>query len=138
KYDVDTGLIQKDNGKTPDISTLLTFTFPPESEKRQCQFIFSLDSASELSGSEQFDLFTSLAPAAGPTTTWPPGNLRDQYVGRFKAQIGGDATPIDHSYVFPCPAGKTLGYELVGVYDVDHIKWKAGATGPKIVIIDGS
>jgi len=134
-FNVNTGLIRKD-GKNPDITTLLTVEFPASTAGKQCQFAFTLDSLSTFSGSAKFDLFTSLAPAAGPTTTWPNGNLRDQYGGRFQAQLG-DATPIEHANPkFPCPAGQTLGGELVGVYDNDHIEWNVDTpgTGPKILV----
>jgi len=134
-FNVNTGLIRKD-GRNPDITTLVTVDFPASTQGKQCRFAFTLDSQSTFSGSAKFDVFTSLAPAAGPTTTWPNGNLRDQYTGRFQAQVG-DATPIEHANPsFPCPAGQTLGGELVGVFDNDLIQWNVNTpgTGPKIIV----
>src|SRR5204862_6006465 len=72
-FNVNTGLIRKD-GKNPDITTLITIDFPASTAGQQCQFAFTLDSASTFSGSAKFDVFTSLAPAAGPTTTCPNAN----------------------------------------------------------------
>jgi len=134
-FNVNTGLIRKD-GRNPDITTLLTVDFPASVAGKMCQFAFTLDPTSKFSGSAKFDVFTSLAPAAGPTTTWPNGNLRDQYGGRFQAKLG-DATPIDHANAkFPCPAGQTLGGELVGVFDNDLIEWNVDypGSGPKILV----
>ncbi|EFQ95950.1 hypothetical protein PTT_04037, partial [Pyrenophora teres f. teres 0-1] len=84
----------------------------------------------------QFDVFTALAPAAGSTSSWPSGNLRDQHLGRMTVQRGGAATWVSGFpalvQAFPCPAGKTYGGELVGVGDVDSIEWLAGTSGASI------
>ncbi|KAH8701334.1 hypothetical protein GQ44DRAFT_55074 [Phaeosphaeriaceae sp. PMI808] len=132
-----TGKIFKD-GRTTDITTLVTFTFPPASAGKTCSFGFNLpnDSSSRLSGTGQFDVFISLAPVSASTSSWPPGNLRDQHIGRMAAKLGGEATWIagfpTFGQGFPCPAGETYGGELVGTGDVDHIEWIAGNAGPYV------
>jgi Ubiquitin 3 binding protein But2 C-terminal domain len=128
-FNVPNGKIFK-NGHTTDITTLLTFDIPADAQGKTCEFHFALDTASTVSGSGQFDVFTSLAPATKDTTTWPQGNLRDQYGGRMKANLGGEATWVDGfpqpGKSFPCPAGLKVAGELVGTGDVDDIEWVAG------------
>ncbi|KAH6644828.1 hypothetical protein C7974DRAFT_384364 [Boeremia exigua] len=135
-YDVTSGKIFKD-GKTTDITTLLTFEVPAESAGKICTFHFDLDSSATVSGSAQFDVFTSLAPAEADSSSWPSGNLRDQYVGRMAATVGGSATWVPgfptFGQSFLCPAGQTFGGELVGTGDADVIEWLAGSTGPYIM-----
>ena len=81
-------------------------------------------------------MYTSLAPASGPSTTWPSGNLRDQYVGRLKAVTGGNAVNVEGlppvvGHTFPCPApGSKLAGELVGAGDQVEIKWDVSFEGP--------
>ncbi|OCL06278.1 hypothetical protein AOQ84DRAFT_297289, partial [Glonium stellatum] len=92
-----------------------------------------------------FDIFTSIAPDTGSATGWGPGNQRDQFIGRHKAAkpTTGTATsytmdPTTNGGVFPCApyAGKALGIEYVGVYDVDDIEWddRFVTAGPEMVI----
>lgn len=136
-HDESNGKIFKD-GRTTDVTTLLTFDFPPESEGKTCSFHFesSSDTTTKVSGTGQFDIFISLAPATHDTTTWPSGNLRDQHIGRMTAKPNGAATWLAGFPVFgqgfPCPAGMTYGGELVGAGDVDRIEWSVGASGPYI------
>jgi hypothetical protein len=130
------GRISKD-GRTTDITTLLTFIFPAESVGKTCSFHFDLsdDSTAAVSGTGQFDIFTSLAPAEYSTFSWPPGNLRDQHIGRMTAKVGGEAEWVPgfptFGQGFLCPAGQTYGGELVGVGDNDFIDWFA-TSGPYI------
>ncbi|RYN15444.1 hypothetical protein AA0113_g12495 [Alternaria arborescens] len=137
RHNTTNGKIFKD-GKTTDITTLLTFDFPPESEGKTCSFHFNLasDASVKVSGTGQLDVFTSLTPATGSTSSWPSGNLRDQHLGRMTAQRGGAATWVSGfptlGQGFPCPAGKTYGGELVGVGDADFIEWLAGTSGASI------
>ena len=146
QYDVWTGAVHRGtqngkifkDGKTTDITTLLTFDFPAASEGKTCSFHFDLcaDPSAKVSGTAQFDVFTSLAPAAGNTSSWPSGNLRDQHLGRMTAQTNGAATWVSGfptlGQGFPCPAGQTHGGELVGVGDADFIEWLAGTSGASI------
>lgn len=124
------------NGRTTDITTLVTFDFPASSSGKMCSFHFDLDSSAKISGTGQFDVFTALAPAGGASSSWPSGNLRDQHIGRMTVKVGGAATWVEgfptFGQAFPCPAGQTYGGELVGVGDVDLIEWVAGSTGPYI------
>jgi hypothetical protein len=124
------------NGRVSDVTTLATFDIPSAATGKTCELHFVLDNTATLSGTGQFDVFTSLAPATTSTTSWPNGNLRDQYVGRMTAQLDGEATwtqgfPSVPS--FPCPAGELLAGELVGTGDVDDIEWTQSLAGPYIV-----
>ncbi|OAL03847.1 hypothetical protein IQ06DRAFT_291509 [Phaeosphaeriaceae sp. SRC1lsM3a] len=147
QYDVWTGAVRyraahgkifKNNGQSTDVSTLLTFEFPPESQGKTCRFEFDLsaDPSATVSGSAQFDVFTSLAPATRNAATWPSGNLRDHHIGRMAAKPRAPATWVPgfptFGQSFPCPAGETYGAELVPTGDVDHIEWQASAPVPYI------
>ncbi|KAM0720652.1 hypothetical protein Q7P37_004789 [Cladosporium fusiforme] len=145
QYDVWTGAVRYQethgkifvNGKTTDTTTLLTFTFPPESKGKMCSFHFDLssDATSKVSGTGKFDVFISLAPATRDAKTWPSGNLRDQHIGRMVAKPHGQAEWVSGLPVFgqsfPCPAGEMYGGELVGVDAPDNIEWRA-SSGPYI------
>jgi hypothetical protein len=146
QYDVWTGAVRHKeqrgkifkDGRTTDITTLITFNFPAASAGKTCTFHFDLssDPAAKVSGNGQFDVFISLAPATRSTTTWPSGNLRDQYIGRMRAQPNVAATWVagfpTFGQAFPCPAKQTYGGELVGTGDVDHIEWLASTSGAYI------
>jgi len=127
-YNTGVGKIFKDQ-VTSDISTLLTFTFPPETAGKSCSIELVLNSASTLTGTPAFDIFSSLYPATSSTTSWPPGNGRDQDLGRADAVIGGFAIyePPPFPQIaanFPCPApGTVQGYELVPTGDQTDIEW---------------
>jgi len=129
------GLISK-TGTTADITTLVTFDVPSGWSGSKCQLFFNLGATDPApTGSQRADVFTSLGPANGPTTTWPNGNLRDQFEGRLVAVAGGSATweqVIDGIPVFDCPDAGLFGGELVGVYDQDHIEWNIQTGGPEI------
>lgn len=128
-YNTTNGKIFK-NGKTTDITTLLTFTVPAATAGLMCEFHFYLDPTANVSGTGTFDVFSSLAPATHSTTTWPNGNLRDTYGGRLKVSKPGDAVFLagygNEGQLFPCPASATYGAELVPTGDADDIGW-AGA-----------
>jgi hypothetical protein len=131
------GKVFKD-GRTTDVTTLLTFEFPSESKGKTCTFHFdsSSDATAEVSGTGQFDVFISLAPATHDTATWPSGNLRDQHIGRMAAKPDGAATWLAGFPVFgqsfPCPGGMTYAGEMVGAGDTDRIEWLVGTSGPYI------
>jgi hypothetical protein len=130
------GKIFKD-GRSSDITTLLTFDFPSSLAGQTCEFHFYLPSGSAVSGSGTFDVFTSLAPAGASTTSWPSGNLRDQQYGRMRAVVGGEATWVEgfpsQGRSFPCPAGVRVGGELVPTGDADSINWAVGSAGGYIL-----
>jgi hypothetical protein len=140
QYDVWTGAIHYKtgagkvfkNGQTTDVTTLVTFDFPADSQGKTCEFHFFLDSTATLSGSALMDVFTSLAPAVADTTSWPPGNQRNQHVGRLAVVKPGEATFVDGFpntiKSFPCPTG-TWAAEFVGVYDTDDIEWTGTGSG---------
>jgi hypothetical protein len=136
-FNLQAGKIFKD-GHTTDVTTLLTFNIPSAAASKTCEFHFFLssDATSKLSGTGQFDVFTSLAPATKDTTTWPNGNLRDQHAGRMQAFLPGEAQWLDGfpttGKSFPCPSGQILAGELVGTGDVDDIEWVAGNSGAYI------
>jgi hypothetical protein len=129
-YDTASGKIFK-NGISPDITTLVTFELPAASQGLTCAFNFYEPSTP--GGSGLIDVFTSLQPATGSTTSWPPGNQRNQDVGRLDAQSPGNAIWVagfpNTVQSFPCPTG-TWAIELVGVYDVDDIEWAEPNEGP--------
>ena len=77
-YDKSNSKIFKD-GRTTDVTTLLTFDFLPKSEGKMYSFHFesSSNTTMKVSSTGQFDIFISLAPTTHDTTTWPLGNLRD-------------------------------------------------------------
>lgn len=135
-----TGLVSKsatNNGS--DITTLLTFTYPPAVVGKKCQFAFYLDNTAVLSGSRKLDVYTSVNPAPGPTNSWGPGNQRNIQLGRLSPYLGGSAT-WDTTYSAyltqktDCKApGTKEGYELVGVLDGDYVSWDPKVAGPRIV-----
>src|SRR6266480_334217 len=135
QYDVWTGAVHYNttngkifkNGQTTDVTTLLTFTFPPATNGQSCEFHFYLDSTATVSGTGIFDVFSSLAPATHSTTSWPSGNLRDQYGGRMQASLPGEAAFLagygTTAQLFECPSDSVYGVELVPTGDVDDIEW---------------
>jgi hypothetical protein len=130
-YNTPTGHIFK-NGRTTDITTLLIFDIPATLSGKTCEFHLYLDPSATVSGTGAFDVFSSLAPATQDTTTWPSGNLRDQYGGRMQAHISGEATWVPdivaEGKAFPCPAvPMKYAAELVGTGDVDNIAWNSAA-----------
>ena len=139
-YNTQQGLIHKSNGQSADITTLVTFDFPSTLAGRTCAFIFELDDTATLSGSKRAQVFTSLAPAYATTTTWPHGNLRDQHLGDLLFNKPGRAT-VEATYGdanlngFPCPAGQTIGGELVGRWDEVKVRWDVNLAGPRIKVL---
>jgi hypothetical protein len=127
---VTTGLVSKaDANQGRDITTLLTFTYPPAAVGKKCRLAFYLDSTATVTGSGKLDVFSSLQPAPGCTTGWSPGNQRNVNLGRWSVLKNAFAT-WDATYgaylttPTDCkPAGTQEGFELVGVYDNDYISW---------------
>ncbi|CRK30865.1 hypothetical protein BN1723_003986, partial [Verticillium longisporum] len=150
-YDVSNGAIQCEvsyglvdkatDNKGRDFTTLMTFTYPEGVTGKQCLFEFFLDEGASLYGSKKVDLYTSLAPAPGCTSGWAPGNQRNVNLGRMSVQRGGLAT-WDATYSAyltkrtPCKAPGTVeAFELVGVYDNDHVSWNVAVAGARISYI---
>jgi hypothetical protein len=125
RFDTGVGKIFKD-GRSTDVTTLVTFDFPAAAAGKTCAFHFFLDSTAIVSGSGQFDVFSSLAPATANAASWPPGNQRNQYLGRLQVSKQSEATWVDGIpqtiKSFPCPTGTWAG-EFVGVGDQDDIEW---------------
>jgi len=137
-YKTSQGLIQK-TGITSDITTLVTFDIPSSAAGKQCELVFTLGSYNWPTGTATFDVFTSIKPATAPSASWPPGNLRDQYLGRLKAVNNGPAQNVEGfqpvvGQKIPCPAGQTLAGELVGAGDQVYIRWDVATEGPYIKI----
>lgn len=135
-FNTGSGKVFKD-GRSSDITTLATFRIPQAARGATCQLHFAANSAATVSGTSKFDVFTSQASASTSTKSWPHGNLRDHYVGRFQAiPGGGEARPgadgISTVVSFACPAGQVLAGELVGVGDKDDIEWTLAQGGPFI------
>jgi hypothetical protein len=133
EYGAHWGNIFKD-GRSSDVTTLLTFDIPADTQGKTCSFHLSLDSSSAVQGTGQFDVFTSLAPVTQSTTTWPSGSVRDQYFGRMQAYDYQEATYVEgfpnKAHNFPCPYGQLLAIELVGTGDIDLIEWNGPTIGP--------
>jgi hypothetical protein len=130
-YNTGVGLISKD-GLTSDITTLLTFTFPAAAVGKTAVVHFALDFAgsTKVTGTGQLDLFSSIQPATASTLTWPPGNQRNNYLGRFQAAKGATATWLSGSPVtFTITTAGNFGYELVGVGDKDLVAYSSNNNG---------
>lgn len=79
-----------------------------------------------LSGSQEFDIFTSNAQPIMDTESRPYENLRDNFAGRLLFSIVPGFAEFEAGFTkearqFPCPGGQMVGYELVGVNDEDSI-----------------
>jgi hypothetical protein len=146
QYDVWTGAVHYGtsrgkifkNGQTTDVTTLLTFDFPAVPAGRLCEFHFYLDSTATVSGTGTFDVFSSIKPATTSTTSWPNGNLRDQYGGRMQANKPGEAVFLsgygNKAQLFDCPSNSVYGVELVPTGDVDDIEWDGAVAGAYICV----
>jgi hypothetical protein len=138
-YDISQATVSRHTGNNGrDTSALVTFQIPAEYASKQCQFVFDMSATSSWSsGTKQADIYTALAPVTASTTSWPQGNLRDTYLGRLEANIGGFSTIQAGPYgKFPCSiaAGKIFGGEVVPVGDDVEISWVVGVNGPKIIV----
>ncbi|KAL2220299.1 hypothetical protein M432DRAFT_312520 [Thermoascus aurantiacus ATCC 26904] len=138
-YGKDFGLVSKKGDSVSDITTLVTFVFPDSWANRKCRLVFELGASDTSTGSQRADVFSSIAPAGTPASSWPPGNLRDEQLGRIFVTGPGVAVweqAFNGAPDFDCPAGKVVGGELVGVNDVDEIRWSVAAgSGPRIELI---
>ena len=93
-----------------------------------CTVHFYLDCAAILTEKNQFDIFSSLAPATASKSSWPPGNQRNNHLARVTAIKPGEATYVTGFLAvarsYPCPAANIVaGYELVPTDDVTDIEW---------------
>jgi hypothetical protein len=127
KFNTGTGKVFK-NGQTTDISTLLTFTYPLASVGKTCAINLSLGPASVQTGATEIDVFSSLAPAPGPRSSWGPGNQRNNHLGRIRVNKPGVGVYLAGFPVtgnsFPCPAaGTKVGFELVATDDKSNTVW---------------
>jgi hypothetical protein len=127
-YNTKFALVQK-TGTTSDITTLFTLKFPAAATGKTGTFHFALDNSAIVTGSGQIDVFTSLNPAISSTTSWPPGNQRNNQVGRIQVVKGGTATWVFGSATFTIPAAGTYVYELVGVNSIDLISFSGTNNG---------
>jgi hypothetical protein len=129
-YNTGVGLISK-NSSSSDITTLLTINVPAAAAGRTGTFNFALDNAAAttVSGSGLLDIFSSLQPATASAASWPPGNQRNNQIGRFKVVKNAAATSVFGSTTFTIPAAGSYGYELVGVYDSDLISYSGSNNG---------
>jgi hypothetical protein len=115
------------------ITTLATFEYTSDMAGKQCQVGWKLAPGAVSTGSQSFQLFSSLSPAPGCTSSWPPGNQRDQQLATATGVTPGGA-PMYLTAPVPCEAaGVKKGYELVGVNDNVLITWADSTTsGPRI------
>ncbi|KAK0707735.1 hypothetical protein B0H67DRAFT_464898, partial [Lasiosphaeris hirsuta] len=115
-----------------DKTMLVTFRYTQQTAGKTCQLFLFLDAGAKVGGSRQVDVFTSLAPAPPSLdcpSTWPPGNQRDNQLGRMDVVVGGLAKWdwTSSSYLTrpgPCrKVGSVEAFELVGVGDEDYVRW---------------
>jgi len=115
-----TGMGQMTKTQTSsDITTLLEFMIPDTAVGKMCTMHLALDDTSTVTGTMDFQVFSSLYPAAASTTGWGPGNGRDQYLGYMTAMKGAAATTLS----FKCPSAGSHGWEFVPKGDMANIKW---------------
>lgn len=137
-----TGMVSKasTSGGRATVTTLLTFTYPPEVDGLKCQFGFYLDLNSTVKGSAKLDLFSSIRPLTSNFTVyWSRGNQRGVQLGRLSVSPGASAT-WDATYdeylteKTDCKTPGTVeGFELVGVYDNDYVSWNPSTSGLRII-----
>lgn len=92
-YSTDTGLVGK-TGDGKDITTLITFSIPSGLTDKTCSLHFTLDPNdpnTTVEGSGKIDVHSSLKPAPPyDVSAWgPPGNQRNQHLGRLQVIDGG-------------------------------------------------
>jgi len=110
-----------------DLSTLLTFTYPPDFNGKTCWLEFATPSVSQ---GGLVDVFTQWSPV---NTCPSAANNRDRDLGRMSVPWGGGkATWIETynggSYMTapgPCTGkpGAVEGFEVVGVGDFVNVTW---------------
>ena len=141
ELDPPAGLVQKNGNPNQEITTLVNFDFPADLEGRTCRLRFDLWDRDTSTGSQRADVFTSLAPESFTLFSgevWSAAERRDQHVGRIFVEKPSAAVweQAYHGFPdFPCPAGRLLGGEFVGVGDDDKIVWDIGVTGPRIEVL---
>ncbi|KAK0615101.1 hypothetical protein B0T17DRAFT_498525, partial [Bombardia bombarda] len=126
-------------------STLITFVYPPESEGKRCQLSFLRDYTTYTAGTGQIDVFSTLAPPpATCPAEWPPGNRRNNQLGRLRVNNLEYSpwewvTTANLTTLTPCrPVGTVESFEYVGVGDTDYVRWdpkSADRSGPRILIV---
>nr|CEG05028.1 unnamed protein product [Fusarium clavum] len=123
-----------------DQSALVTFTYPAAARNGQCQLEFHLPANASPAGSKKIDVYSSIKPATGPASSWPPGNQRNNHIGRLSVVPGGAATwdfsqKPSLAFKTPCKAPGTVeAFEFVGVGEFDSINWNpSSGYGPRIV-----
>jgi hypothetical protein len=108
--------------KNPQIheqTTLVTFTYPPETKNRQCALYFDFTAASWSGDSDKLAIFSSSKPNPA-TSAWVSGNQRDNQLGIWKkptsspAWADWESTYTGLSRPQPCQPGKTDVFEIVG------------------------
>ncbi|KID69020.1 uncharacterized protein G6M90_00g054170 [Metarhizium brunneum] len=124
-----------------DKTTLLTFKYPAGTNGKQCQLFFNFDQAADATsrwdGSGRLDIFSSNSVAPGKTSGWPPGNQRNNHLGRWKKSAtpwaDWEATYGGLSVPQPCkPPGTVQGFEIVGVYDNTYVTYTNALSGVRI------
>ncbi|KAF2035183.1 hypothetical protein EK21DRAFT_84807 [Setomelanomma holmii] len=132
-YNVGTGSATKTN--RGDITTLVTFKPDFDIPETTCRLRFFLDNADNavvLGGSKQVNIFSSLKPAPEKDVpAWgPPGNQRDQDLGRFSLYKGGNGDVVYAPAIFPCPKkGASIGFEVVPTGETDEVKCNPALSG---------
>ncbi|KAF5009091.1 hypothetical protein FDECE_4643 [Fusarium decemcellulare] len=155
RYWVQTGKIVQDpqdqllivkNGKAADeTTTIVTFEFDQSTQGKTCELIFELWDRDVSTGTRTLDVFTYSDPPRGAraflaadVAKWAAVKSRDNHVGRILAPKPGNATwqmSFNGWPKIPCPAGKLIGVEYVGVGDRVAVRWDIGVTGPRFRVL---
>ncbi|KAK4446908.1 hypothetical protein QBC34DRAFT_410593 [Podospora aff. communis PSN243] len=113
------------NSNGHDLTTLLTFTYPPTFNGKTCWLEFATPSVSQ---GGTVDVFTQWSPV---NTCPSMGNNRDAQLGRMEAPWGGGKATWTATYSGymttpgPCKAAGTVeGFEVTGAGDVVNVTWK--------------
>ncbi|KMU82465.1 hypothetical protein CIHG_00247 [Coccidioides immitis H538.4] len=132
-------LVVKDGNRNNESSTIVTFRVGEEYEGRTCKLLFDLWDRDWSTGTQQMDVFSVIDPPGQFTIlsipSVRPASSRDKHKGRILAPKPGSATWLqayDGYPEFPCPVGKLMGIEFVGVGDRVEVRWDIGVTGPRL------
>lgn len=120
------GKVSRINGGN-NVQTLMNIPIPSSASGKQCSLVFTDPTA--FSGSKQMQLFTlGDNKVIGAQTTFENRPYRDQHIADvYVAADSATFTTYGEAFKnndFPCPAGKTLSFELVSVGDNDDITWE--------------
>lgn len=120
------GKVSRINGGN-NIQTLMNIPIPSSTAGKQCSLVFT--NPATFSGSKKMQLFTvGDNKVIGPQTTFENRPYRDQHIADvYVTATSATFTTYGEAYKnndFPCPADKTLSFELVSVGDNNEVTWQ--------------